>query len=129
MPVLQKEREMSNEVVYADAFGGKFPVCSEQDKVAIEEGFKKAMEWSQTPEAKEYDNRPAECACTLIARLLKGEATYGDMVQLGIDMANSMYVRKAAAVAVMSMLADRTSEVPNLPPPFPGGSTKKEWLN
>ncbi len=113
--------------IYAKAFGGNFPVCSEQDKAAIEAGYKKAMEWTNSPEGQAYDSRPTECMCALIGRLLNGTASYGDMVTMGIDMARTVYARKAAADVILGLIEKaRESELPSLDP-TPSG--KKEWVN
>lgn len=116
---------MSDEPITADAFGGGFPVCSQEDKVAIEEGFKKAMAWSESVEGKAYDSRPPECSCALIARLLNGTASYGDMVTLGIDLARQMYFRKMAGIALMSIMEGAQG----LPSMEPAPGKKKEWVN
>ncbi len=116
--------------IYAKAFGGDFPVCSEKDKAAIEEGYKKAMEWTNSADGQEYDSRPSECMCAIIGRLLSGTASYGDMVTIGIDMARNIYARKAAANVIMGLMEKvQEAGLPSMgpEPEFPG--KKKEWVN
>jgi hypothetical protein len=118
-----------DKLIIANAFGGDFPVCTEKDKVAIEDAFKKAMEWTDSEDGKAYDESDKSCACELITRLLNGTASRGDQVTLGIDMARAIYTKKMAAVALMQLIGGalgRGQEIPDMPSLNP---TKKEWVN
>jgi hypothetical protein len=124
---------MSDEVICANAFGVEdFPVCSERDKEAIERGFKHALAWSTSDEGKAYDSRPTECACALVARLLNGEATYGDMMTIGNQIAKEVYSEKkgiAAILGLISGLAGKIEQEQMFRDPVMGATPKKEWVN
>lgn len=118
-----------DKMITAKAFGGDFPVCSEADKVAIEEGYQKAQAWANGPEGAAHDNRPVSCTCALIGRLLNGTATYGDMVDVGTSIARTLYAQKMAIIALSEMLdsagATASHELINsITDP-----KKKEWIN
>lgn len=119
-------------ILCANAFGGEFPVCNEEQKVAIEKGFAKAMEWAAGEDGKAYDSREPECMCTFIARLMNGEASYGDMVTLASDMARETYLKKRAAVALAGIagaIQGKMEEMAMASDPVMGSTPKKEWVN
>jgi hypothetical protein len=124
---------MSDEIIYAKAFGVEdFPVCSERDKEAVERGFKNALAWADSAEGKAYDGRPAECTCALIARLLNGEATYGDMMTIGNQIAREIYITKKSTVAILELISGLTGKMEQAQmfrDPVMGAAPKKEWVN
>ena len=120
---------MSDKIVVANAFGGDFPVCTEKDKVAIEDAFQKAMEWTASEDGKAYDATDKSCACELIARLLNGTASRGDQVTLGIDMAQAIYTKKMAAVALMQLIGSAMDKGSPWPEMHSQEPKKKEWVN
>jgi hypothetical protein len=123
-----------DKTIYANAFGvNDFPVCSEQDKEAIERGFKHALAWADSPEGKAYDSSMSNnCTCSLVARLLNGEATYGDMMIIGNMMARDIYVAKKGTVAILELItgiAGRLEQSQMFRDPVMGAAPKKEWVN
>lgn len=113
-------------IIYANAFGGMFPVCSEEQKVRMEAAFNSAMDYGKSDENIQREKESAEnpeCTCDLIIRLLDGSANRSDMISLGASIAKDIYQGKSLAAAlVMAMNAlgkTASSEVPG----------RKEWLN
>ncbi len=121
---------MSEKPIMAKAFGGEYPVCSEQDKVAIEEGYKKAFAWLESPEGRAEDEATRqECSCAVIGRLLAGTATYTDMVIVGIDMARSVYRRKMMGEMVLGLMDSLQGAGVQADPIITSDKPKKEWIN
>ena len=121
---------MNDDPIYADAFGGKYPVCTEKDKVAIEEAYKKASDWLNSEQGKKEDAIvQTECSCAIIARLLKGEASYTDMVVIGLQMAATIYRRKMIGAALLGMVESAQDAEASIMPSLSTDKPKKEWIN
>ncbi len=119
---------MSKDVI-ANAFGGEFPVCNEQQKVAIEEGYRKMQEFFESDEGKAYDAKPKLCACDMIAGLLNGTLSRGDLISLGLDIARTTYTKKILIHDLENLANEMQNQALMEGPALDADGRKKEWIN
>lgn len=77
-------------MVYANVFGGQFPVCNEQQKAQIEEAYAKLIEQDKTSPIRQTH----ECMCDLIIRLLNGGADHSTQISAAMFIAKIIYTEK-----------------------------------
>lgn len=75
-------------VVYAEAFGGDFPVCNEKQALEMEKAYAEAKA------ATSGEPESGDCTCDLIIKLLKGTASRGSMFTAGAAVAQDIYMKK-----------------------------------
>jgi len=114
--------------IYANAFGGKFPVCDEKQKVQLEEAFAQLL--------KDYPSGlvpppDGACMCSLIIDLITGKASKEEQIAAGVKIAQQIYEEKSAAAALMDALGSAIMDAAlgrGVGGPFsPGG--KKETVH
>ena len=98
----------ANGTVYAEAFGGDFPVCNEKQALEMERAYKDAVANSEAS----VDG----CTCDLITTLLSGKATREQMFTAAAAIAQDIYMKKL----ILSQLTDAMQEAVLKQPVRPG---------
>jgi hypothetical protein len=93
--------------VYASAFGGDFPVCNEEQALAMEAAYADAK-----ANASEKDEG---CTCDLIIALLNGKATRGQLFTAGAGIAQDIFLKKMVMTAMVTAMEDAVLKQPVRP--------------
>lgn len=89
----------TTKTIYADVFGGKYPVCDEDQKFRLEAAF-------ATVSDGDLDSRLHKCSCDLIIDLLSPNTTRSTAIEAALAIAKLIYEKKEAA----GMLFDALQE-------------------
>lgn len=92
---------MSKTLPMANAFGGNYPVCTEDQAARMEEAFKSALTYSE-----EHGDNVHKCSCELIIELLGPNPSRSAVIEAAATIAREVYTKKAMAVSLMSSLED-----------------------
>jgi len=75
--------------IYAEAFGGQFPVCTEEQKTKLEAAFKDAYAYEQ-----EHGTAKHSCTCDLIIALMQPNVDRKDAIAAAASVARNLYEAK-----------------------------------
>jgi hypothetical protein len=98
----KKEKFMSNvKLIEANAFGAKFPVCTEDQKTRLEEAFKSATAYDEA-----NPSTVSSCACELIIELLGPNPSRRASIEAAVAVAKDIYARKIMVLEVASAIQE-----------------------
>ena len=88
-------------MVYANVFGGQFPVCNEKQKAEIEQAYADLM---KRDAAQGGIKNKHECMCDLIITLLKGEGDFEIQVAAALFISKIIYMEKKVVEELSNQL-------------------------
>lgn len=92
---------MSKPLPMANAFGGNYPTCTEDQARRLEAAFKSALEYEN-----EHDGKTHSCTCELIIELLSPNPSRSAVIEAAASIAREVYIRKGLAIGLMASMED-----------------------
>jgi hypothetical protein len=94
--------------IYADAFGGPYPVCTQGQKERLEAAYKKMMEYLATTDHPGRTKQKG-CDCELLISLMESPDR-DDLIAAAVVLSEIIYAQKTAMSALRASLLDMVAQ-------------------